>query len=305
MVGPHGDAMDHIFPRVCLTIGTSDSSGGAGIEADLKTFAAQDCYGASVIVAIAAQNFSAIKGTHLVPESFVHLQLDTVGEELPISAIKVGLVPNVASIRVIGRWLRAHPDLPVVVDPVAVDGRGIPLLQPEMVEAICAELMPRATVTTPNRFEAALLAGMDECLSVEDMQQAATTIFKRFGCPVVVTGGGLANRSLDVLAGMDGVSHFDAPTCQRPKMHGAGCAHSAAITAGLAKGDSLREAIFHAKLYVSAAIAAAPVLPNGRGTLWHAVVPNLIKADVGEGIGTGAVRRDRPPTRTFVHHPDS
>ncbi|MBA3936410.1 MAG: bifunctional hydroxymethylpyrimidine kinase/phosphomethylpyrimidine kinase [Planctomycetes bacterium] len=264
------------FPASCLTIGTSDSSGGAGVQADIKTFAAQNCYGASVVVALSAQNFSGIKGMHLVPESFVRTQLDAVGDELPISAIKIGLVPNVATIRVIGRWLRERPDVPVVLDPVAADSRGIPLLQPEMVGALCDELMPRATVATPNRFEAALLAGMEECLSLEDMEEAAQRIFKRFGCPVVVTGGGLAERSLDVLAGLDGVSHFDAPTCHRIKVHGAGCAHSAAITAGLAKGDSLREAIFHAKFYVSAAIAAAPMLDSGRGALWHGVTPNIL-----------------------------
>jgi len=271
------------FPRVCLTIGTSDSSGGAGIQGDLKTFASQDCYGACTVVAVSAQSFSGIKGIHLIPESFVKTQLDALGE-LPLSAVKVGLVPNVASIRVIGRWLRERPDLPLVLDPVASDSRGIPLLQPEMVKALCDELMPRATITTPNRFEAALLSGMEECLSVEDMEQAAKAIFRKYGAPVVVTGGGLTDRTIDVLYGMDGISHIEAPTSKRAKVHGAGCAHSAAIATGLAKGQALRDSIYHAKHYVSAAILAAPVLPTGHSTLWHSSNVNMQAVNVGSGV---------------------
>jgi hydroxymethylpyrimidine/phosphomethylpyrimidine kinase len=278
--------MTRRFPPVCLAIGTSDSSGGAGIQADIKAIAAQECYAASVVVALTAQSFAGIRAMHLVPEAFVRSQLDAVAEDLPIRSVKIGLVPSVASIRVIGRWLRQRPDLQVVVDPVAADSRGIPLLQPEMVQALGEDLMPRATVTTPNRFEAALLAGMEECLSLEDMEQAAQIIFKRFGCPVVVTGGGLGAVTMDVLAGLDGISHFESPTCKRPKVHGAGCAHSAAIAAGLAQGQSLREAIYHAKHYVSAAIEAAPILPSGHGTLWHSVMVNA----QAEGVGSGGHR---------------
>jgi hydroxymethylpyrimidine/phosphomethylpyrimidine kinase len=270
------------FPRVCLSIGSSDSSGGSGIQGDLKTFAAQNCYGASVLVAVSAQGFAGIKGMHLIPESFVRTQLEAL-DELPINAVKVGLVPNVGAIRVIGRWLREHPKLQLVLDPVASDSRGIPLLQPEMVAALNEQLMPRATIVTPNRFEAALLAGMEECLSVEDMEQAAKEIFRRYGAPVVVTGGGLSDRSIDVLYGMDGISHIEAPTRKRAKVHGSGCAHSAAIAAGLAKGQALRDSIYHAKHYVSAAIAAAPMLPNGHGTLWHGDSVNTQAVNVGSG----------------------
>ena len=275
--------MSKKFPPVCLTIGVSDSSGGAGIQADIKAIAAQECYAASVVVAITAQNFSNTKGIFQVPESFVRSQLEAVAEELPIKAVKVGLVPNVATIRVVGRWLREHPEYQVVVDPVATDSRGIPILQPEMVQALCEQLMPRATITTPNRFEASLLSGMEECLSVEDMQQAAKEIFRRYHCPVVVTGGGLTDRTLDVLCALDGISHFEAPTHNRTKVHGAGCAHSAVITACLARGDHLRDAIYHAKHYVSAAIANAPILTNGRGTLWHSLKVNAEAINVGSG----------------------
>ena len=275
--------MERQFTPVCLTIGVSDCSGGSGIQADIKAIAAQECYAASVVVGVIAQNISGTKGSFPIPEAFVHTQLDAVIDELPVKVVKVGMVPSVATIRLIGRWLREHPKLQVVVDPVAADSRGIPILQPEMVAALCEELMPRATITTPNRFEAALLSGMEECLSVEDMQQAATTIFKRFGCPVVVTGGGLTDRTIDVLCGLDGVSHIDAPTHKRSKVHCAGCAHSAVISACLARGQNLRDAIYHAKHYVSAAIANAPVLENGRGTLWHSVKVNAEAINVGSG----------------------
>jgi hydroxymethylpyrimidine/phosphomethylpyrimidine kinase len=284
---PYGDHHNAIrsrmtthMPPVCLSIGTSDSSGGAGVQSDLKTFLAYQCYGASVVVALSAQNLLAIRGLHPVPESFVRTQLEVVGEDLPISVVKVGFISSVGTMRVVARWLRERPQLPVVVDPVAADSRGIPLLQPEVVEALCDELMPRATISTPNRFEAALLSGMDECLSVEDMQEAAQTIFRRFGCPVVVTGGGLANKTLDVFAGLDGVSHFETPTCERPKVHGTGSCHSAAIAACLARGDSLREAIYNAKLYVSAAIAAAPSFGHGRSVLWHQIPVNELGVEV-------------------------
>jgi hydroxymethylpyrimidine/phosphomethylpyrimidine kinase len=275
--------MTNQFPPVCITIGVSDSSGGSGIQADIKAIAAQECYAASVVVGVVAQNFSGTKGSYAIPESFVHAQLDTIIDELPVKVVKVGMVPSVATIRVIGRWLREHPKLQVVVDPVASDSRGIPVLQPEMVHELCEQLMPRATITTPNRFEAALISGMEECLSVEDMEQAASAIFKRFGCPVVVTGGGLSDRTLDVLCGLDGVSHFEAPTHKRSKVHGAGCAHSAVIAACLARGDHLRDAIYHAKHYVSAAIANAPALENGRGTLWHSIKVNAEAINVGSG----------------------
>ncbi len=275
--------MTRKFPPVCMTIGVSDSSGGSGIQSDIKAIAAQECYAASVITGIMSQNFSGIKAAMQIPDATVHSQLDAVIAELPVKAVKVGLVQSLDNIRVIGRWLREHPQLQVVIDPVASDSRGIPIQQPELVQAICEHLMPRATIVTPNRFEAALIAGMEECLSVEDMQQAARAIFSKFGCPVVVTGGGLADKTLDVLCALDGISHFEAPTHNRSKVHGAGCAHSAVITACLARGDHLRDAIYHAKHYVSAAIANAPALENGRGTLWHSVKVNAEAINVGSG----------------------
>jgi hydroxymethylpyrimidine/phosphomethylpyrimidine kinase len=258
-------------PPVCLTIGASDSSGATGIQADLKTFLAYQCHGTSVVAAVGAQSPHSIHGMHLLPDDFVRDQLNAAAECMPISTVKIGFLPSAGTIRAVAAWLRERPGLPLVIDPVATDSRGIPLLHADAVHALGELLLPRATICTPNRFEAAMLAGMDECLDVEDMQNAAQAIFRKFGCPTVVTGGGLSGRTLDVFAGMDGISHFEAATASRAKVHGAGSTHSAAITACIARGESLREAITHAKLYVSAAIAAAPTFGNGYGVLWHQI----------------------------------
>jgi len=275
------------FPPVCLTIGASDSSGGSGIQGDIKTFTALNCFGASVLTAVLAQNFTRVCKMHAVPDDMIRSQLDAVGADLPIQAVKVGLCASVSAIRIVGAWLKARPKLRVVVDPVSLDPGGMQLLQPDMVEAMRTELLARATIATPNRFEAALLTGMDECLSVEDMEAAARNIMHKHGCSVLVTGGGMGKRSLDVLAALDGLRHFDAETVVRTKVHGTGCAHSAAITACLAKGESLRESTLNAKAYVSAAIAAAPDLSDGNGVVWHGVT---VSSEVMAEDASGAQR---------------
>ncbi|MBA2479936.1 MAG: bifunctional hydroxymethylpyrimidine kinase/phosphomethylpyrimidine kinase [Planctomycetes bacterium] len=276
------------FPPVCLTIGVSDSSGGAGIQADLKTFTALQCYGASVVTGVTAQNFTSIQTMFAVPEQYIRAQLDAIESELAIDAVKVGLCPSAASMRVVARWLRERPKLHVLVDPVAADSRGIALLQPEVVEVLRAELLPRATLATPNRFEAALLMNMDECLDIESMEAAAKGMLHTHGCATLVTGGNMGARSLDVLAAIDGLRHFDAETIIRStKIHGVGCAHSAAIAANLAKGESLRESVLNAKAYVSAAIAAAPELENGHAVFWHGVT---VKEQVMASDASGAQR---------------
>ncbi len=266
---------------VCVTIGDSDSSGGSGIQADLKTFMALNCYGASALTAVMAQSLTGIDSQMPITEGHVRAQLDAIASSLPIKAIKVGYLPNAQVARVVGRWLRESPGIPVVVDPIIATNKGVALTQPEVIRAICEELLPRGTLATPNRFEAATLAGMDECLDVGDMQEAATQLLKRYGCPILVTGGGFEGKHVDLLAAMDGISHYESPTIRRGKIVGAGCAHSGAITALLAKGDSLREAILDAKGYVTGAIHAAPELPGGLGVLWHGItVREQVMADV-------------------------
>jgi hydroxymethylpyrimidine kinase/phosphomethylpyrimidine kinase len=269
---------------VCLTIGESDSSGGSGIQADLKTFMALNCYGASVVTAVMAQALTAQHSQLAMPEGHVRAQLDAVAECLPIRAVKVGYLPNAQVARVVGRWLRENPGIPVVVDPIITTNKGVALTQPEVIRTICDDLLPRGTLATPNRFEAAMLAGMDEVLSISDMELAAAILLKRHGCSILITGGGADGRHLDLLSALDGVSHYDSPTIRRGKIIGTGSAHSAAITAMLSKGDSLREAILEAKGYVTGALQAAPELPSGLGVIWHGItVREQVMAEVNAG----------------------
>ena len=182
-----------------------------------------------------------------------------------------------------------RPQLPVVVDPILMRHHGIPLQQPDVVAALQSELLPRATVTTPNRFEAAKLAEMEECLTREDMEHAARTIFSNYGCSVVVTGGG--EESLDVACGFDGVSHFseDAERLEG-RILGAGCTYSAALTAQLARGEALRESMLAAKSYVTELIGGAQ--RSRREMTQSGCLPRcwstpLAQAD-GVGISTGS-----------------
>ena len=148
------------FPAVCVSIGVSDSSGSGGTQADLKTFTALNCYGVSIVTGVVAHSLGTMHDLHALPEGVVRQQLEAAGEDLPITAVKVGFCPTIATMRVVARWLRERPAVAVVVDPVARDSRGIPLLSPEQVACLKDELLPRATVATPNRHEAALLTGI-------------------------------------------------------------------------------------------------------------------------------------------------
>lgn len=256
---------------VCLSIGASSSTGGWGVQSDLKVFTALSCYGAAVVTAVSGGlHHRSAEPLHIPPRT-IREQLDAAAAELPIRAVKVALLPSVDSVHLVARWLREHPELPVVVDPCAVDHHGVPHLTPEIIAAMRQELLPRATLVIPNRFEAALLSGQEECLGREDMEEAGRALLHAHGCPVLVTGGGLAEGSLDVLVALDGLRHFTGPTISAGKIQGTGGTHSSAVAAGLAKGESLGESIMAAKLYITAAIAAAPRLPNGRSVLWHAV----------------------------------
>lgn len=255
---------------VCISVGTSDSSGCAGIQADIKTFAAMGCHGASVLVAANAQSLTAIRDVHILPPDFVRAQLDAVTADCTPAAVKIGLCPSAGAIRILGRWLRERPTLPLVVDPVTADSRGIPMLQPEAIEALCRELLPRATLITPNRFQAASLTGTEECLGQEAMESAAQLIFARYGCPTLVTGGGLQGECRDVLAGIDGLWHVGGPQVANKRVRGRGTTYSAAITAALARGESLREAIVAARCHLAAAIAGADrVVGDSLTPLWH------------------------------------
>jgi hydroxymethylpyrimidine/phosphomethylpyrimidine kinase len=251
---------------VALTIAGSDSSGGAGIQADLKTFAALGVYGASVITALTAQNTSGVTGIHLAPADFVTAQIDAVFSDLDVKAVKIGMVAQLATVDAIvaglTRWSPGH----VVLDPVMVATSGDRLLATDAVEVLRTRLIPRASLITPNLPEAAAL--LDEPVAVSEA--AIESQGKRLlalGCPAVLIKGGhgQGTESIDYLVSGDGIIALAAPRIPTKNTHGTGCSLSSAIAAGLAKGEDMETAVRNAKVWVSAAIAAADRLGVGHG----------------------------------------
>jgi hydroxymethylpyrimidine/phosphomethylpyrimidine kinase len=251
---------------IALTIAGSDSSGGAGIQADLKTFAAFGVYGASVITALTAQNTRGVSGIHQVPPDFVTAQIDAVLGDLEVKAIKIGMVARLATIDAIvaglTRWSPKH----IVLDPVMVATSGDRLLAADAVEGLRTKLIPRASLITPNLPEAAAL--LDE--PVASSEAAIESQGKRLlamGCPAVLIKGGhgQGTESIDYLVGGNGTIALAAPRIATNNTHGTGCSLSSAIAAGLAKGEDMETAVRNAKIWVSAAIAAADRLDVGRG----------------------------------------
>jgi len=251
---------------VALTIAGSDSSGGAGIQADLKTFAALGVYGASVITALTAQNTSGVTGIHLVPADFVTAQIDAVFSDLDVKAVKIGMVAQLATVDAIvaglTRWSPKH----IVLDPVMVATSGDRLLATDAVETLRTKLLPRASLITPNLPEAAVL--LDEAVALSEA--AIESQGKRLlalGCPVVLIKGGhgQGTESIDYLVSGNGIVALAAPRIPTKNTHGTGCSLSSAIAAGLAKGEDTETAVRKAKLWVSAAIAAADRLGIGHG----------------------------------------
>jgi hydroxymethylpyrimidine/phosphomethylpyrimidine kinase len=251
---------------VALTIAGSDSSGGAGIQADLKTFAALGVYGASVITALTAQNTSGVSGIHVVPADFVTAQIDAVFSDLDVRAVKIGMVAQLATIDAIvaglTRWSPKH----IVLDPVMVATSGDRLLATEAVDALRTKLIPLASLITPNLPEAAAL--LDEPVALRE--SAIESQGKRLlamGCRAVLIKGGHGQgpESIDYLIGDNGIIALAAPRIATKNTHGTGCSLSSAIAAGLVKGEDVETAVRHAKAWVSAAIAAADRLDVGHG----------------------------------------
>jgi hydroxymethylpyrimidine/phosphomethylpyrimidine kinase len=251
---------------VALTIAGSDSSGGAGIQADLKSFAALGVYGASVITALTAQNTRGVSGVHPVPPDFVTAQIDAVFGDLDVKAVKIGMVAQPATIDAIVAGLQRWSPNHVVLDPVMVATSGASLLAAEAVAGLRTKLIPRAALITPNLPEAAAL--LDEAVAVDE--QAIARQGKRLlamGCGAVLIKGGHGQgaESIDYLFSGNGTVALAAPRVATPNTHGTGCSLSAAIAAGLAKGEALETAVRHAKAWISAAIAAADRLGIGHG----------------------------------------
>jgi hydroxymethylpyrimidine/phosphomethylpyrimidine kinase len=251
---------------VALTIAGSDSSGGAGIQADLKTFAALGVYGASVITALTAQNTSGVTGIHLVPPDFVAAQMDAVFSDLQVKAVKIGMVAQLATIEVIAAGLKRWSSNQVVLDPVMVASSGDRLLAAEAAEALRTTLIPRASLITPNLPEAAALLDEPVAVSEADIERQGRRLLS-MGCAAVLIKGGHREgaESIDYLVRGGGTVALTAPRIATKNTHGTGCSLSSAIAAGLAKGEEMETAVRNAKTFISAAIAAADRFSVGHG----------------------------------------
>jgi hydroxymethylpyrimidine/phosphomethylpyrimidine kinase len=257
---------------VAVTIAGSDSSGGAGIQADLKTFAALGVYGASVIAALTAQNTRGVTAIHDVPVDFIAAQIDAVFSDLDVGAVKIGMLSQAAAIEAVTEGLGRHHAKNIVLDPVMIATSGDRLLASAAVEALRSKLIPRALVVTPNLSEAAALTGAALARNEEEMEIQAREIFSLGAQTVLIKGGhGEGAESIDLLIGQGEVVRFSAQRIASKNTHGSGCTLSSAIAAGLAKGLDLIDAVQAAKEYVTAAIANADGLRigHGNGPLHH------------------------------------
>jgi hydroxymethylpyrimidine/phosphomethylpyrimidine kinase len=251
---------------IALTIAGSDSSGGAGVQADLKTFAAFGVYGASVITALTAQNTSGVRGIHLVPADFVTAQIDAVFGDLDVKAVKIGMVAQATTIDAIvaglARWSPRH----IVLDPVMVASSGDRLLASDALERLRTKLIPRASLVTPNLPEAAALLEEPVAPDAAAIERQGKRLLAMGCAAVLIKGGhGQGSESIDYLVTADGTAALSAPRIATKNTHGTGCSLSSAIAAGLARGEEMETAVRHAKAWISAAIAAADRLGVGHG----------------------------------------
>ena len=253
---------------IALTVAGSDSSGGAGIQADLKTFAALGVYGASAITAITAQNTLGVRAIHDVPPDIVEAQIDAVFDDLAVGAVKIGMLSQAATIEAVAHALTRHGARNVVLDPVMVATSGARLLAPDAVATLRERLFPLAAIVTPNVPEAAALTGAGPARNENEMELQARHLLSEGARAVLIKGGhndGAESTDLFVAQDSKDTCRFAAPRIATSNTHGTGCTLSSAIAAGLAKGLSLVEAVQDAKTFVTAAIVAADRLRVGRG----------------------------------------
>ena len=258
----HAGEGSSLTVRRCLTIATSDSGGGAGIQADLKAFAALGCHGMSAIVALTAQNTTEVRAVHELPADFVGAQLDALFDDIGVDAAKTGMLFSASLIEAVTEFLERHP-VPLVVDPVMVAASGAKLLLDDAVAVLVERLLPLATVVTPNLHEACALVGVpysDEA-NREDLAEAIHAL----GAPAVVVTGGHGSEAVDWL--FDGERHVPIPVERYgdETTHGAGCTHSASLAALLALGRTLEDAARGAAEIASAAVRAGYRVGSGSG----------------------------------------
>lgn len=257
--------------KVAMTIAGSDSSGGAGIQADIKTMTANGVFAMSAITALTAQNTTGVQGIIGVPADFLKQQIDSCITDIRPDSVKIGMVAQSEIIKTIAERLRFYEIKNIVVDPVMVATSGAKLIDDEAIETLKSELLPIATVCTPNIPEAEILSGM-KIESADDMIKAAKTISEKFSCAVLCKGGHNLNDANDLLFENGNYKWFNGKRIDNPNTHGTGCTLSSAIAANLAKGSSLEEAVKKAKDYISGALAAMLDLGKGRGPMNHAYV---------------------------------
>jgi len=258
-----------------LTIAGSDSSGGAGIQADLKTFAALGVYGASAITALTAQNTTGVQGVQVVPSSFVTQQIESCLSDLDVRAAKTGMLATTDIVAAVAEAMTEAADITLVVDPVMIATSGDPLLSPDAIATYKTRLIPRADLITPNLHEAARLLDAPVARSIDEATEQARALLK-LGCKSVLVKGGhaIGSAATDVFADSNGVRLFSAERIPTRNTHGTGCTLSAAITAHLVLGHALQDAIRDAKIYLTEALTSGANRPVGSG---HGPVDHLVR----------------------------
>ena len=256
-------------PCVALTIAGSDSGGGAGIQADLKTFQRFGAYGTSAVTLVTAQNTVGVRGVELLPPEFVVQQIAAVTEDFDVRAAKTGALGSAEIIEAVAAALEEHAPAHLVVDPVMISKHGDSLLDPSAVDALKAHLLPRASLVTPNLHEAGALLGRPVASEAE-MRDAARAVFDLGAAAALVKGGHLpGGEAVDLLYSGSEFVRFAAPRIDTPHTHGTGCTYSAAIVALLARGETLQGAVREAKAFISRAISGAPGIGHGQGPVDH------------------------------------
>jgi hydroxymethylpyrimidine/phosphomethylpyrimidine kinase len=255
--------------RTALTIAGSDSGGGAGIQADLKTFAAHGVYGTSAITAITAQNTRGVVTWEAVSTALVTAQIEAVLSDIGADTVKTGMLANAAIVSAVAAAIRRFDLKRIVIDPVMIAKGGDRLLETSAIDAIRVDLLPHAQVVTPNIPEAEVLTGM-RITTVGDMREAGERILALGPRVVVVKGGHLSSADcIDVVCSREGCRELSSPRIETPHTHGTGCTFASAVAANLALGHDEWEAVSRAKLYVDGAIRSAPGIGSGHGPLGH------------------------------------
>jgi hydroxymethylpyrimidine/phosphomethylpyrimidine kinase len=255
--------------KTALTIAGSDSSGGAGIQADIKTMTMNGVFAMSAVTALTAQNTTGVQGIFEVSPDFLAQQIDSVFTDIRPDAVKIGMVASSGLIEAISERLRFYKAENIVVDPVMVATSGAKLISDDAVETLRQELLPLAAIATPNIQETEVLSGI-AVRSPADMEKAAEKISAEYGCAVLCKGGHRLNDANDLLCRGDRLRWFTGKKINNPNTHGTGCTLSSAIAANLAKGYGLEEAVARAKEYISGALAAMLDLGAGSGPMDHA-----------------------------------